>query len=158
MLSLDPSNTCDNIITTPMEVSDENYNVACDFTVTTASAKTVKSPLNGSDNNNDVLQKDTELFTCDISLMTSCHNVTPNENTTLEDNNSNTAESTTSVDEEAEDEDDEETFLDTEEDLVNGECGLAKLYLNEVEIDKQEEEKTIDELVNATENDNLMKV
>lgn len=37
-------------------------------------------------------------------------------------------------------------------------CGLSKLYLNDIEIDSKEEEQTVTELVNAAEKEKLMQV
>ncbi|KAM7360953.1 uncharacterized protein ACRADG_008793 isoform 1-T3 [Cochliomyia hominivorax] len=159
-------------------ISDEYINSSCGTIKTMAAAtndlrnnnETIKTENNGTQK-----QTKTESFTRDLSLMS---NSSSSSSSGEEDSDSdNEGDKKSSNVSDCGEERDEEIFYDStnesedcerdgENDIKNKttkeyleeDCGLSKLYLNDIEIDSKEEEQTVTELVNAAEKDKIMKV
>lgn len=157
---------CDRVPAIPMETNDDNCN---NCTTATASPTATKHQLSdGNHNDEDPLRHP------DADMLHSYNNLMDNpypkdatgddrfeDSFQLDDKNLSEDQTFQSEDPntiEDENDDSDEIFIDTEEQLVNGDYGLSKLYLNEVEIDSREEEETITDLVNATDDDKLIQV
>ncbi|XP_073814813.1 uncharacterized protein isoform X2 [Musca autumnalis] len=165
--------TCDRV--SPMDISDDNFNISITGITATVPATTTETHQlnnNNNDNHTDLLPSqdhNTEILICDKTPITNCHEIdiatrgendddveeeffSPNNNNIIlvhEDSiNSNDGE--------------DDIYIDTEEQLEEGggddDCGVSKVYLDEVEIDRNEEEQTITELVNAAGGDKIMQV
>ncbi|XP_075147622.1 uncharacterized protein LOC142221720 isoform X2 [Haematobia irritans] len=152
--------TCNSVSTTPMDISDENTNNNA-----TDSTRATKQHI--SDNNNDNLKdlfqhENATIHKCDNSLI--CNY--PTKKTISDDDDCDESEDTLTPrqveegedDGSSEDDDEDDVFIDSEDKMVQPDCSLTKMYLKEVEIDRQEEEETITDLVKATDEDKLMRV
>ncbi|XP_013119093.2 uncharacterized protein LOC106096083 isoform X1 [Stomoxys calcitrans] len=151
MLNIDhiyAGGTCERVSTTPMDIGDEHFNNA--GKAADASKATKNHHSDNNDNLKDLSQhENATIHKCDNSLI---YNYPPNQSSPDETPENVPA----SVEDDADDEENEDVITDSEEQLADADCGLSRLYVSEVEIDRREEEETITELVNATNEEKLM--
>lgn len=168
-------NNCDDFITSKsivttltmdiiqhMGLSDENSNSSSSTTIAMVAADAVNADDSVADldeaNNETKCRRQmrtqrSESFPCDSASMMSCCS---NEGEMrAEDGDGDGDESDSELRE-------EEIFYDStnENDDLEGkseeDCGLTKLYLNDIEIDSKEEEQTVTDMVKAAERDTLV--
>ena len=161
-------NTSKSIVTTltmdiiqHMGLSDENSNSSSNTTIAMAAADAVNADGCVTDldeaNNETKCRRQmrtqrSESFPCDSASMMSC--CSDEEEMKAEDGDGDDSDSELR---------EEEVFYDStnENDDLEGksqeeDCGLTKLYLNDIEIDSKEEEQTVTDMVKAAERDTLV--
>lgn len=157
-----------------MEVCDENSNLSQNGPMHQSS--TDANAATNSSGELLPLQKEAEHLQCDNSLM-SCGNEEKQDNDSDnddDDDNLDLSENSSAGESEiltAEDGDEDDTFDqyedvseiqhddDDDDDVANiksNDCDLAKMYLTDIEIDSKEEQQTITDLVNATQDKQLL--